>query len=180
MKLCHLFESFDYNSFDDLPLEEKLKYAKSKLLRLGQGQFRMVYITKDKKAIKIAKLDKGVESNKTEIEILNDKYIQSLDMTIPLVKYHENYHYLITEIAKPLKKEQFDEYFISDFTIIDILADTSNIEYDLTEYPYLQQLVKFFDYAHRKYNITFGDLAKISNWGLYNNKPVLLDIGMTY
>jgi hypothetical protein len=159
-------------------------------------------------ALKVAKNAKGLAQNEAEVEILADGYAGRLPIVIPLVDYdRENPRptWIQTEQARRVQGRTLMRMLHTPNLRL-LLNQARNIlglrpEYmDLNneqikkEYfgkanelwqPTQQDWEIFLQYADElaelgsATSIIMGDLLSPSNWGVYNGRPVVLDLGFT-
>ena len=158
-------------------------------------------------ALKVAKNYKGIVQNEAELGILNDGYLGNLDIVIPLIDYDkENSRpvWIQTELAKRVQAPTLMKLLhtpnmwllnnrvrnilgrrkpheIDDKTLKQKYFETHNKNWQPTE----QDWEIFDEYAHEIANLVgnstleLGDLNTPSNWGVYNGKPVIIDLGLS-
>ncbi len=157
--------------------------------------------------LKVAKNYKGLAQNEAEIGILDDGYFSKLPIVIPLVDYDkENSRpvWLQTEIAKKITARTLMKLLhtpsmwlftnkvrnilgrrkpheIDDETLKRKYFETSNKLWQPTE----QDWDIFEEYANEvadlvgNSSLELGDLNAASNWGVYNGRPVIIDLGLS-
>ena len=157
--------------------------------------------------LKVAKNAKGLAQNEAEVEILEDGYSGRLPIVIPLIDYdkaNKRPVWLQTELAKKVRGNTLQKllhtpsmwlfmnqvrnlagkrgrYDMDDNTIKQKYFETYNKLWQPTEQDY----EIFRTYAEElaelamSSTIELGDFGNPSNWGIYNNRPVVLDLGFT-
>ena len=71
--------SFSMETFKSLGSHAgRNRYAAEHLKRIGSGSSRIVYKIDDEKVLKLAKNDKGISQNETEIQWGNERYFSSI------------------------------------------------------------------------------------------------------
>lgn len=158
-------------------------------------------------ALKVAKNAKGLAQNEAEIEILDDGYLGNLPIIIPLIDYdkaNKRPVWLQTEIAKKIQAPTLMKLLhtpsLSLFTnkVRNIMGQQkrfdANDEQLKAEYfktsndrwkPTEQDWGMFNEYANEvadlvsQSKLELDDLRNPANWGVYNNRPVIIDLGFT-
>ena len=157
--------------------------------------------------LKVAKNAKGLAQNEAEVEILEDYYAGRLPIVIPLIDYdkaNKRPVWLQTELAKKVRGNTLQKllhtpsmwlfmnqvrnlagkqgrYDMDDKKIKEQYFTTYNKLWQPTEQDY----EIFRTYAEElaelamSSTIELGDFGNPSNWGVYNNRPVVLDLGFT-
>jgi len=70
--------------------KDRIRYAVERAKKVGTGSSRVAFIIEYEgrtTVLKIAKNNKGLHQNSVEADILDDSYVESLDITIPLIDY---------------------------------------------------------------------------------------------
>lgn len=193
----------------DKTFKSRLEYALDRAPRLGGGSSRVAFTIPDQgreTVLKIAKNSKGLAQNKAEADILDDGYIGRLPIVIPLVDYDKTSYYPVwiqtekatkvsqTKLRKLLHCEKTN-WGISDFTyaVHNILGSKQKYMPDIktikerminagqTE----QDLDIFFEYVDdvadlvNSSGLLIDDLGNANNWGEYQGRPVIIDLGYT-
>ena len=158
-------------------------------------------------ALKIAKNLKGLAQNEAEINILKDGYMSRLPIVIPLIDYdkaNKRPVWLQTEIAKKVRGEtlmkmlhtpamwlltnqvsniagKHSPYEMDDEKINKYYFETSNDRWKPTEEDWniFRQYAEELAELVMSSTIQTGDLQDPANWGVYNNRPVVIDLGFT-
>jgi len=175
---------------------KRIKYAIERSKRLGTGSSRVAFnvpFEGRQTVLKIAKNVKGLAQNSKEADY--GLYNMYPDITIPLIDYDEQHdeplwiHFEKAEkLTKPLFKKMtgfgFDDF--TQLLINDehrrngkpspyyIKSKISTEEIEKIEYSEL-----YYDVVSLlgNFDILAGDLSRLANWGIYNNKPVIIDLG---
>ena len=125
---------------------------------IGSGSGRRVFDLRNGYVVKVAKNMKGIAQNEVEHHISLSEQSNILAKTIQVT---EDFRMLIMEKADPIKNfSEIRKYF----------NIKSNRE--------LLQLEEFKS-VFNNYNLLLGDLYRIANWGMINNRPVIIDYGFT-
>jgi len=157
--------------------------------------------------LKVAKNAKGLAQNEAEIEILEDGYSGRLPIVIPLIDFDQANKrpvWLQTEIAKKVQAPTLmkllhtpsmwlfmnkvrnlagkrGHYDMNDEKIKDAYFQTSNNLWKPTEegYEIFNTYATELAELANSTLIELGDFNNPSNWGIYNNRPVVIDLGFT-
>ena len=167
-----------------------IAYAKERADTVGAGSSRIAYLIDyqgRKTVLKIAKNGKGLAQNAEEAQLMDDYYLEGLDITIPLIDYDEENPqptWIHTEYADKISPTQLDKFFGHD--IYEVLQ---NIEYRLKGNNSFHGDVELPDEVHENeyyqaladliisYELPVGDFQRNANWGLYKGNPVIIDLG---
>ena len=182
--------------------KSRLAYALERAKKLGTGSSRVAMTIEyegRQTVLKIAKNQKGLAQNSVEASILDDGYASQLGILIPLIDYdtqHREPHWIHTELAQKATAKQLctlikcpDLHFLTNFATsitgkkrflglpqgyMDKLREIGFSEDDAetcTEYANtLADLNSNFD-------VELADFTRAANWGLYQGKPVIIDVG---
>jgi hypothetical protein len=163
--------------------KEKIKLAEKNFKHVSSGSSRIVYKTKDNTIIKLAKNDKGIAQNKAESNPeMKSKYLNKI------LKHADNYSWLETCYLDKIIEQDFE-----DMTKVNFKDFGAAIKYGLKEVSgnSSKSKPKNFDKVEKsdiykemlrigkKFNLMPGDLSRISSWGTKDNKPILIDAGLT-
>jgi hypothetical protein len=189
--------------------KDRLKYALDRAKRLGGGSSRVAMTIDYEgrpTALKVAKNAKGLAQNEAEIEILEDSYAGNLPIVIPLIDYdkaNKRPVWLQTEIAKKVQGQTLMKmlhtpamWLLIDYAnlILGKLSQRLRVEtpesikklyFELGKNLTEQDWNIFNQYAEELADlgsstiIELNDLSNPANWGVYNNRPVVLDLGFT-
>ena len=158
-------------------------------------------------ALKVAKNLKGLAQNEAEIEILEDFYVGQLPIVIPLIDYdkaNKRPVWLQTEIAKKvqaptlMKMLHTPSMYLLTNQVRNITGDRKPHEMDDAKLkkvyfethnnlwkPTEEDFKIFRQYAEElaelvsSSTLETGDLQNPANWGVYNGRPVVIDLGFT-
>jgi hypothetical protein len=189
--------------------KDRLKYALDRAKRLGGGSSRIAMTIDYEgrpTALKVAKNIKGLAQNEAEIDILKDGYTGKLPIVVPLIDYdkaNKRPVWIQTEIAKKVQGQTLMKllhipamWYLTDYVQVmlgqspkRLQAETPDsmkklyfkLGKDLTEKDY----EIFLEYANEVAQLVdasgleTGDLQNPANWGVYNGKPVVIDLGFT-
>lgn len=188
--------TWDIDQFKALrKFSERVKYCEANLQRISSGSSRIVYKIDDTKVLKLAKNQKGIAQNETEIEWGQDGYYgQILARTI---ESDPNALWVEMELARKVTNKMLEQFF--GVPLMDVQAYMHNIlmnsrmrysieqQYKdiLDEHPFVNMLLNFChdlgttgsSAAH------INDLCRASSYGLVKrggeNEIVLIDFGLT-
>jgi hypothetical protein len=193
----------------DKTFKSRLEYALQRAPRLGGGSSRVAFTIPDQgreTVLKIAKNNKGTAQNQAEADILDDGYLGKLDIVIPLVDYDRENNlptWIQTEKANKVSQTKLRKllhcdklnYGITYFTYAvhnllghkqKYMPDTKTIKEKMLEAGQTEQdLDIFFEYVDDVANLVSSsgllvdDLVNASNWGEYQGRPVIIDLGFT-
>lgn len=189
--------------------KSRLKYALDRAKRLGGGSSRVAMTIDYQgrpTVLKVAKNAKGLAQNEAEIEILTDGYSGSLPIVIPLIDYDRANRrpvWLQTELARKVRGDTLQKLLHTP-TMWLFMNQVRNLAGNQGRYDMGQDQIKhvyftetigwrpaqqgwdtFNTYASElaelamSTTIEVGDFNNPANWGIYNNRPVVLDLGFT-
>jgi hypothetical protein len=158
-------------------------------------------------ALKVAKNAKGLAQNEAEIEILQDSYSGNLPIVIPLIDYdkaNKRPVWLQTEIAKKVQGHTLQKMLytpamwlltnqvrnltgkrgphdMDDEKIKKYYFETHNNLWKPTEegWNIFRQYSEELAELVMSSTLDSGDLQNPANWGVYNGRPVIIDLGFT-
>jgi len=132
-------------------LQDFIKQVKQQN-NIKEGAGRKVYIFNDY-VLKIAKNKRGLKENQNEYYLYNNADMTIKNFLCPIIDF--NGKHLLMRKAELINLEKFEK---------EILPVVKHIIIDL----------------YNKYNIDDFDLNCHFNWGILNNKPVIIDYGYNY
>jgi GNAT superfamily N-acetyltransferase len=182
--------------------KSRLAYALERAKKLGVGSSRVATTIEYQgrpTVLKIAKNQKGLAQNSVEASILEDGYASQLGILIPLIDYDEQNReptWIHTEMATKASEKQL-------CTIIkcDNLSQLVSMAWSITgKKKYLGTYQGYVDYLRQKgkseqdietvteyaniladlnsnFDVELADFGRASNWGLYQGKPTIIDVG---
>jgi len=158
-------------------------------------------------ALKVAKNAKGLAQNEAEIEILEDFYVGRLPIVIPLIDYdkaNKRPVWLQTEIAKKVRGDTLlkllhapnmwlltnlvrnisgkrGPHDMDDEKIKKYYFETANDNWKPTKegWNIFRQYSEEIAELVMSSTLDSGDLQNPANWGVYNGRPVIIDLGFT-
>jgi hypothetical protein len=181
--------------------KQRLAYALERAKKLGTGSSRVATIIDYQgrpTVLKIAKNQKGLAQNSVEADILSDGYASQLGILIPIIDYDEQNReptWVHTEMAQKASEKQLANMMgVDDLNDIvqmgnaiagksKILKHQDIVNYMRTRGKTEQQIETATEYGNiladlaSSFDVELGDFARKANWGLYNGKPVIIDVG---
>lgn len=181
--------------------KDRIAYAKKMAEKVGGGSSRVAFLIPYQgrnTVLKIAKNGKGMAQNEKEVMSFNDAHMLGAEgtVTVPMIDHDEENtqpSWIHVEYAPKLKSEkQFEQ--LSGFKMEDLLNYvaklTGNHSLPMAKNKEFSQ--EFADriwenedsFAYEFVNFIgntdthLGDLQRVSNWGVYNNNPVIIDLGV--
>jgi len=176
---------------------KKIRYAQERAKKVGTGSSRVAFVIEYQgrpTVLKIAKNKKGVDQNEHEANTFGDYYVQDLGITIPMIDYDEANdpaQWIHTEFAQKIKPNQFKQFFGVDHHTLPTMIDHGTGKSRTNNYPPAwDDLMWNEDSPHHDYNnalvnlcgnydIPSGDFGRLANWGLFKNRPVIIDLGLS-
>ena len=187
----------------DVSYKKRIDYAVARAQKLGTGSSRVAF-TIDYEGrptvLKVAKNKKGMAQNEAEASLLEDGYLSSTGLMIPLIDYDEEHQqpvWIHTEKANKATEKQLCNIIkcpsLHDLVQASIYAYTGrsvfgnaleNANKKVIEKYGEDALETFHEWVDKlqefqQYDINIGDFARAANWGLYNNEPIIIDVGFT-
>jgi GNAT superfamily N-acetyltransferase len=187
--------------------KDRLQYALERAKKIGTGSARVAFTIDFEgrpTVLKVAKNNKGLAQNNAELGILDDGYTGQLDIVIPLIDYDKRNPspiWIQTELAKKVTAKRLaellhctDVYEFLDcvYAIVHPRAKpTVPSRLEQTKQRLIangkseQDVEKFVDYVDavvtllHSSTLEFGDLRQLANWGEYQGRPVIIDLGFT-
>lgn len=191
-------DSWDDKIFTkNVSFADQLKYALDRSKKIGEGSSRVAFEIEYKgrpTILKIAKNEKGLEQNSEEANILSKT--SGIDIVIPLIDYDQRNSkpkWIHTEKADAIKEGKLCRLIGTPNLLTLVKASIANYnkkdiyvemleEYNADDEDQLEvarYYIKQLSYLETEYGIHLGDFKRIQNWGLYKNKPVVIDVGFT-
>lgn len=181
--------------------KSRLAYALERAKKLGTGSSRVATTIEYQgrpTVLKIAKNQKGLAQNSVEADILSDGYARQLDILIPIIDYDEQNReptWIHTELAQRVTEKRLCSIIgCGDLMELTSLAKAIAGKLGNTTYSIYcdilrrrgrteQQIESMTEYANHlvelnnSFDVMLGDLSRAANWGLYQGKPVIIDVG---
>lgn len=195
---------WDTNQFKQgSTFKARLAYALERAKRLGTGSSRVAMTIEYEgrpTALKIAKNKKGLAQNAVEAELLSDGYIRQLQMVIPIIDYDEENSqplWIHTELAQKASEKQLCAIMgCTSLRELVSLAQGISGKSRYTTYQGVvasmrqngltdEQIETATEYANTlvdlntSFNVEIGDFITPANWGMYQGRPVIIDLGFT-
>jgi hypothetical protein len=184
--------------------KSRLAYALERAKKLGVGSSRVATTIEYEgrpTVLKIAKNAKGLAQNSVEADILSDGYASQMGILIPIIDYDEQNRepsWVHTELAQKANEKQLcslmkcqslndliraaqaqlNEYGTRSRDILNDIID-KNEHFGSNE----QDADTFLEYVNRlselksSFDVELADFHRPANWGLYQGKPVIIDVG---
>lgn len=176
---------------------KQVKYAMERAAKLGTGSSRVVFDIEyegRRTALKIAKNRKGLAQNQREADY--GLYRMYPDITIPLIDFDEKTfppRWVHVEKADKLTKPKFKALTGYSFDYFgNMLMHNESERTGKKFFNYLAAIPEevkikiensklFYDVTSLmgNFDILAGDLTRTTNWGLYENRPVIIDLGFS-
>ena len=192
----------------DKTFKSRLDYALQRAPRLGGGSSRVAFVIPDQgreTVLKIAKNKKGMAQNEAEVDILDDGYLGKLDIVIPLIDYdRENPTptWLQTEKANKVRPQKLAKMLHAGgrwpmtnflYAVKNVLgsrdrwmSSLDQIKKDMLDNGSTEKDIEIFmDYVDQVADLVNSssllpdDFGTASNWGEYQGRPVIIDLGFT-
>lgn len=181
--------------------KSRLAYALERAKKLGTGSSRVATVIEYQgrpTVLKIAKNQKGLAQNSVEASILEDGYASQLGILIPLIDYDEQNRepsWIHTEMATKASDKQLSKIMgVSNLNDLVILANTIAGKSRYFTYDGLvarmrregrtdAEIETATEYANiladlaNSFDVELDDFARAANWGMYQGKPVIVDVG---
>lgn len=184
--------------------KSRLAYAIERAKKLGVGSSRVATTIEYQgrpTVLKIAKNAKGLAQNSVEADILSDGYASQMGILIPIIDYdtqNREPSWVHTELAQKANEKQLcslmkcqslndliraaqaqlNEYGTRSRDILNDIID-KNDHFGYSE----QDADTFLEYVNRlselksSFDVELADFHRPANWGLYQGKPVIIDVG---
>lgn len=148
------------NAMIDIDLDMiTLNIRKGNYKRIGSGSGRRVYDLENGYVIKVAKNRKGIAQNEVEYQVtLADR----THLFAKVTHVSEDYMLLIMEKAECVNN------FYDIWSYFDVRSNRELFR------------MEEFQYIFHQYNLLPVDFRKLANWGIINNRPVIIDYGFTW
>jgi hypothetical protein len=159
------------------------RYAEKNLKHLSSGSSRIVYLTPEKTILKLAKNDKGIAQNKAESNPkMKSKYLNKI------LGHAKNHAWIETSYLKKITEKQFEKMTGLDFDdfgegirygLRDVSSNKEMKEPENFDEVSESEIYKEMKDIGKRFKLMPGDLARISSWGTKDDRPVLIDAGLT-
>jgi len=180
---------------------KQLRYATERAQKIGTGSSRVAFIIEYQgrpTVLKIAKNQKGIAQNDFESQMFDDYYFSDLGISIPMIDYDEENEYprwIHTEKAEKMKPNQFKKFFgVSHNDVVAMVEHGAgqsrlNPDYNKEVLSAYEEIINDEDHPSHDFvsalinivgnytNIAPGDFGRLANWGVYQGRPAIIDIG---
>ena len=173
------FEEIILEISKEKSLNKKIKIAKENFQELGEGSARFVFKIDDKFIIKLAKDEKGIAQNKFESSIKSP-------ITAKIFYKDPEDSWIICQFAEKLSEKEFKEF--TKFSLKDFYSALSykmNMDSYSVEKPENYDILNENEFFNEvlalvlNNDLQIGDLQYIDSWGKIDNKPKLIDFGLS-
>jgi hypothetical protein len=176
MKYIKLFDYFDQEKLKGLKtFKQRKDVVQQEIKNKKSGTGRAVYSLDENRVLKLAKNNKGIAQNLTEIKVGSD--VEYQDVVAKVLEYNKDGEWLIQEKAKLISEEKFEELTGFQFTgFWSWLRGWGGEEFEefYNDKPFAIKIKNLI----KKYNLDAFDLSDISAWGEINDKVILIDYGL--
>ncbi len=177
---------------------EKIRYAVDRAQKMGKGSSRTVFEIMHEgrpTILKVAHNKKGLAQNEAEANILNDNYLKTLDIAIPLIDYDtEHAQPIWVHVEKAVRASEKQLCTIMQCVKLEWLVFTAVNAYTGKSIDYTRDVMTrlgltsrdeaetFFTYVDKmqeliSLGVDITDFTVARNWGLYQGEPVVIDLG---
>ena len=141
--------------------------------------------------LKVAKNKKGLAQNEFEARMLDDGYVETLGITIPMIDHDQENDppvWIHTEMAEKMTAAKFRKLFNISHTDFHWLLMYANGEFPNIGHgreAWFQELMEENDYVASvvdlvtNFGIPPGDFGRTANWGIFKGRPVIVDLGLS-
>ena len=186
--------SWNIEEFKNLKsFNKRIKYCEQNLQRISSGTSRIVYKIDETKVLKLAKNEKGVAQNKTEINFSED-YLWDM-VVAKLFDYDEDGLWVEMELARKVTTSIWNnivgipiDIFRDGTRFMEQQKGSLKTLYRLKEPERMEELYEN-DFTSTildliaNYDVGSGDFGKLSTYGLVNrdgkDEIVIIDYGLT-
>jgi hypothetical protein len=177
--------------------KKRMEYAIARAQKMGRGSSRTAFIIEYQgrpTILKVAHNRKGMAQNEAEARILSDRYVSNI--VIPIIDYDEDHDYptwIHTEKAEKATEKQLCQ-LLKTPSLMDLVTYARyNINGDSTTRfdAYIRKTISdndmqiFYEHVdaitelYTNFNVNVADFAWKQNWGIFNGRPVVIDVGYT-
>ena len=192
-------DDWDKSIYNDrISFNKRIQYAKQMSQKIGSGSsrvaFKIPYQGRDT-VLKIAKNKQGAGQNQAEFDVLNDSFVSSIGIVIPMIDADIKSNYptwIHTEFAQKAKPADFVKQFggtlkdLMAYAAINFGHNKQHIHPNHSRYGDFRKInennpavYKFIDFVGNYSHIPADDYSRIANWGVYKGKLVIIDIGFS-
>jgi hypothetical protein len=188
---------------DQSTFKSRLAYALDRAKKLGTGSSRVAMIIDyegQSTVLKVAKNGKGLAQNSVEVDILGDGYASNMGILIPMIDYDkENRDPLWIQTAMAVKANEKQLCALMKCLSLMELVQMANCIAGKSRLVKLEDKIQNMrdanmneedievavDYANKlaelenSFDVNLGDFVRAANWGIYQGRPVIIDVGFT-
>jgi len=173
--------------------KKRIEYAKERAARIGGGSSRIAFEIQYEgrpTILKIAKNRKGMAQNEYEANMMiNDWYVKDLGIVIPGIDADEENDpptWIHMEKADKVNVASFRKYFsgldpagLERLTkyMIGRLNVSPEEEQEYQEIAENNEAISSYIELIGNYSVEIGDFNRLANWGVYDGRVVIIDIG---
>jgi hypothetical protein len=198
--------SFDMDKFKTLTkFSQRIAYCEANLKRISSGSSRIVYMIDNEKVLKLAKNQKGLAQNSTEIDWGNDYYFEYI--LAHTIDSSDKNLWVEMELAKKVTKENFKQimgYTLDDLALFLKWVDYTQVRPNNRLSDMYARMINTVDDENNNYDFDFwgedsfatkmqefmvatkspnGDFCRTSSYGIVHrdgkDQIVLIDFGLT-
>ncbi len=167
----------------EMSFRKKLAIAKEHSKKIGNGSARDAFEIDTKTHVtvmKIAKNVKGFRQNLAEVNLYK-KYDNKPPYMVPMIEYDDNddadVSWILVHKALKFDEGVFYRHFELSFSEFrkTLSAIINKDENENKKNKKIQEFVKFV----KKNRLQLGEARQKSNWATYQNKPIIIDAGLT-
>jgi hypothetical protein len=177
--------------------KKRIEYVVARAQRLGTGSSRTAFDIQYEgrpTVLKVAHNGKGMAQNAAEAELLDDGYLKTVGIVIPLIDYDEDHAqpvWIHSEKAQKASEKQLCELmscgklaWLVDAAMFAQTGKGSNHVNDIVQLYGDDGLETFHEYVDmmqelHSLKINLNDYKRAANWGIFNGSPVVIDLGFT-
>jgi len=183
-------EKFDTKVLDSLSsFSKKIQYAKKFLKKLGEGSSRIVFDLEDGYVLKLAKNEKGLEQNLTDGDYGLQRMYPELVPELKDRDDNDDCYWLIVKKGTKIKPSEFKTLTGLDFKTFGKALTDVKLYYDGRLQKVPDESKKYWEDEDSivnkvadlmiNYDMPYGDLVRISSWGIVDGKAKIVDAGLT-
>jgi hypothetical protein len=198
--------AFDMDKFKSLTkFSQRIAYCEANLKRISSGSSRIVYMIDNEKVLKLAKNQKGLAQNSTEIDWGNDYYFEYI--LAHTIDSSDKDLWVEMELARKVTKENFKQimgYTLDDLALFLKWVDFTQVRPDKRLSEMYARMINTVDDENNNYDFDFwsednfatkmqefmvatkspnGDFCRTSSYGIVHrdgkDQIVLIDFGLT-
>ncbi len=174
------------------------EYIMKRVNTIGEGSSRIaaeIEYEGRPTVLKVAKSHTGIAQNIFESKKLSDPNVTKHNISIPMIDYDTDNNYspiwIHVEYADRMTLTRFKEFF-SGFSPIQLIEniktgigeertkvefnddDTKMFKKSIVDNESIRNLISLL---MQNKDINFNELRSLTNWGIYQNHPVIIDLG---